>query len=264
MDRRTPNNRTVSLFQGVSLPDGAYNRVDDLHLRLHDHHTPCIAFQRSSYGYRGTWIIANASRAIVSRRCMHYWEHFEHSIWLLIIFCPLAKNSPGSKNPARFPNLPLNLQIPGSKVLPSKKQILPGLQFCPITWLLLLLGGLAPPKRPCFPRASPRGHPAMNFSEYEPCRTCTLEVFTIFGSENRGRVHYSLIWKPWKCFLLSDLETLEVFTIFGSENFGKCSLFSDLKTVEVFTIFGSENLGSVHYFRTWKLKNESLGFQVRK
>ena len=82
----------------------------------------------------------------------------------------------------------------------------------------------------------------------------TVEVFTIFGSENLGSVHYFRIWKHWKCILFSDLKTLEVYTMFGSENPGivydfriwkpwKCSLSSDLKTMEAVTIFGSENCG---------------------
>ena len=75
-----------------------------------------------------------------------------------------------------------------------------------------------------------------------------------------GSVHYFRTWRPWKCSLFSDLETMEVFTIFGSENRGsvhyfrpwKCLLLSDLKTLEVFTIFESENRGCVYYFRNWK------------
>ena len=101
----------------------------------------------------------------------------------------------------------------------------------------------------------------------------TVEVFTIFGSENPGSVYYFRNWKPWKSnfrnwkpwkyIIFSDLKTLEVYTMFGSENPGsayyfrnwkpwKCILFSDLKTLEVYTIFGTENLGRVYYFRDWK------------
>ena len=81
--------------------------------------------------------------------------------------------------------------------------------------LLPTIGGLAAPPTPLLSRASPPGPPVLNFSEYERCRTCYLEVYTIFGVEMRGRVY----------------------------------IFSDLKTLEVHTICGSDYLGSVYYFR---------------
>ena len=75
--------------------------------------------------------------------------------------------------------------------------------------------GLAPTQPPLLSRgASPPRTRVFNFSEYEPCKTCYLEVYIIFGPENP-----------------------EMLTIFGSE------------TLEVITIFGSENLRSVYYFR---------------
>ena len=76
-------------------------------------------------------------------------------------------------------------------------------------------------------------------------------MYTIFGSKNPGGAYYFRDWQPWKCILVSDLKTLEVHTIFGSENAKpwKCILFVDLKTLEVYTIFGSGNHRSVYYFR---------------
>ena len=63
--------------------------------------------------------------------------------------------------------------------------------------LLPTIGGLAAPPTPLLSRASPPGPPVLNFSEYERCRTCYLEVYTIF-----------------------EHETVELFTIFGSEHLG--------------------------------------------
>ena len=119
--------------------------------------------------------------------------------------------------------------------------------------IVTTIGGPGSPlDPPAFPGSFASRTPVPNISEYEPCRTWFLEVYTIFGPGNPGSVHYFPIWKPWKCSLFSDLKTVEVFTIVGSEKPWKCSLFSDLKTLEVFTIFGSENLGSVYYSRNRK------------
>ena len=43
------------------------------------------------------------------------------------------------------------------------------------------------------PTASPPGPPVLDFSEYEPCRTCYLEVYTIFVFENLGGIMFDAI-----------------------------------------------------------------------
>ena len=75
--------------------------------------------------------------------------------------------------------------------------------------------------------ASPPVLPVLNFSEYEPCRTCYLEVYTIFRSESRGSVDYFWIGRPWKCILLLILKTLELYNIFRTENYGSEYYFRD-------------------------------------
>ena len=118
----------------------------------------------------------------------------------------------------------------------------------PPSSIFSFLWGLAPSKTArlsrgaSLPGSPVTGAPSFDLSECDPCRTCCLEVYTIFGTENPGSVHYFRDRKPFKCILLSELKTLEVYTIFGI-------LFSELKTMEVHTFFGSENLGSVYYFQ---------------
>ena len=46
------------------------------------------------------------------------------------------------------------------------------------------------PNPPAFPGAKLPRPPVLNFSEYEPCRICYLDVYTIFGPENFGSAYY--------------------------------------------------------------------------
>ena len=137
------------------------------------------------------------------------------------------------------PHLPLPVRcIMKATMLPTKKYVYDSPSY------LFLVGGPGGPQTPLLSRdASPLGPLVLNFSEYEPCRTCSLEVYTIFPFKNLGIVYYFRLRKPWKCLLFSDLKTLEVFTIFGSENLEVLPVFGSV------TILGSENCGSVHYFR---------------
>ena len=136
-----------------------------------------------------------------------------------IRFVPLRDDTiPGDGQPNK-----LSFHFPPTSFLQGKKLCLPPFPPFFICWP-------GAPQTSLLSRgASPSGFPVFNFFEYEPCRTCYLEVYTIFGAENIGSVYYFRIWKPWKCIL-----------------------FSGLKTVEVYTIFGNENRGSVYYYRSWK------------
>ena len=83
---------------------------------------------------------------------------------------------------------------------------------------ILLLGRLRPPDHPSLIplNMSFVGHATWKsilFSELK-----TGQVFTIFGFENFGSVHYFRNSKPWKCILFSDLETMNMYIIFGIEN----------------------------------------------
>ena len=58
-----------------------------------------------------------------------------------------------------------------------------------------------------------------------------LEVYNILWAETQGlgRVYYFRIWTPRKCILFSDLKTLEVYTIFGSENPGSVRKIAQMR-----------------------------------
>ena len=80
----------------------------------------------------------------------------------------------------------INLTLPGrlSGIIRGVSKIgCPPLSFVPC-W-----GAWRPLKPPAFPGSFAPGPPVLNFSEYER-RTCDLEVYTIFGFEKPGSVHY--------------------------------------------------------------------------
>ena len=113
---------------------------------------------------------------------------------------------------------------------PSHHLFLEAKRLClpPPPTILFLVGGLgAPPNPTAFPGGlRPKDPPSL----------ISLNTSLV------GHV-------TWKCILSSDLKTLEVHTLFGSENPGRVYYFSDLKTMEAYTIFGCESPGSVYYFR---------------
>ena len=82
-------------------------------------------------------------------------------------------------------------QLMNQTFLRSREQIVENCVYHPLPIIFPLLGGLAAPQTAVLSwEASPPGPPVLNSSEYDSCGTCYLEVYTMFGPENPGSVHY--------------------------------------------------------------------------